>query len=274
MVAAKQSKAGVWNIEDGGSFVRLHMPTDKGRLCAPCSKESNLCCGGKKGVHIKPEGNLILPAIQWLRVRISFEEWAQFVAALDAANLEGTVPLQPLVICPCVVPLLPFQFAWCCIPLQVSAGRSLKRQNALNLAVAKFNKYLFMPRGIVARRQRQFVEPDGAEHHFLRLDLVQQQVPLTHAQLPHGLRPGTMHSDLAAQTRNQWLVSSDAYPCAAASQLPIVGPLFALPRLIPTPKVFHAGNEPELMDEKLAANFGMRNAEFAGAIRPDAMLRC
>ena len=181
---------GVWNIEDGGHFVRLLMPTDKGRKCAPCKKETNLCCGGKSSVHIRATDTLALPALQWLRVRISSEEWTDFVAALDTANLEGTVAFAPCEVFPCSFPLLPCQCLLCCVPMQYLAGKALATENALNLAVEKYNKYLFMPRGIVARRQRQCHRPDGREFKFLRIDLAPMPGgPVVHSMLPYGLQP-------------------------------------------------------------------------------------
>ena len=74
-------------------------------------------------------------------------------------------------------------------------------------------------------------------------------------------------------TRAQWLATGDAYPCSHLALVPALGKAFALPSLIPEPQVYYGGDEPQLDDELLAARYGMRNAEFAGAVRPDAMLR-
>ena len=81
----KQMANGVWRVQEGEGFVRLLVP-NRYRLCAPCCMETNTgCCGGRKTVHLYPEGDLTLPAIQWLRVRISYKEWDAFIYALDAS---------------------------------------------------------------------------------------------------------------------------------------------------------------------------------------------
>ena len=269
----KQLKSGVWRVEqgqreDGGGFVRLLLPS-RGRLFAPCRKESNLCCGGKKAVHLRPQEDLVLPAVQWLRVRVSSEEWSAFIAALDAANLEGTILFYGCVLFPCAFPLLPIQPLCCCLPYQYVAGKAVRRQNALHLAVAKYNRYLFMPRGILLRRQRDIVEfgGDEIEYNFLRLDFVGQAAAYGNERLPQGIRPGTMPQDIEDLTRQEWLATPYAFPGAS------IHPLCALRLCIPTPHAFYRGNEAEIQDAELDARFGMRNAEFAGVIRPDAMLR-
>lgn len=267
----------VGSVEEGDGYVRIVVPT-RNRMCAPCALETNSkVCGGKRTVHLttKDEG-LALPAIPWLRVRVSSREWEEFIANLDMANLQGTINFHPLMIVPCVFPLLPLQPLCCCLPYQYAAGQALKQQNALNLCVAKWNRYVFMPRGIVVRRQFQLLEIDKERvaRHYLRLDFVQQPPPLRHEWLPPGLRPGTMKSDLPELTRKEWLRSGDAFPCAdLPSYVPGLSQLCALPQLIPTPVTYHGGGEPEIADAGLAAAYEQRTAEFSGGLVPDTMLR-
>jgi hypothetical protein len=254
--------------KDGQSFVRLLIP-DRGRQCAPCLREHNLCCGGRKSVHLRPvgKGELKLPAVPWLRSRVSHEEWADFIAALDAANLEGTVNFKYCSLFPCTVPLLPVQPLCCCLPYQYELGQQVKRDNALNLAVAKFNRYLFMPRGIVVRRQLEF-DKESTRYNFLRFDFVPNNGPLDPRELPPGLHPGTQKTDIEDVPLDELL--AEIVPCP---QLELFGrSVCATPLLIPDVAYYFDGNEPEVTDNALATKYGQRNYELAH-MDPEGMMR-
>ena len=265
---------GVKVVQDGGKFVRLNVPA-KTRECAPCCPESNLCCEGKfipyppsTAIHLRPNGSLTFPAIQWLRQRISEEEWVEFIGALDRANLEGTVQCRACVYFPCVWPGLIFQPFICCLPFQYVAGRKVASENAMNLAVAKYNKHLFLPRGLLIRRQVEWhkfaPDDDGRTRYtFLRIDLLPDfGVPpgevIDVRRLPEPLRPGTADSDLKAQSVSA-LVSEE-------SLVPFVGlfPACTWRQCVPDTRYYYEGDEPELADEALAARMARRHPDVQG----------
>jgi len=278
------------HAKDSGSFIRLLMP-HRQRMCAPCMPEHNMCCEGvcipqpplhnRPSIHLLPisyrkEGDLRYPAIKWLRMRVSEQEWADFIAAIDAANLQGTIKYASCMTVPCSFPLFPCQACCCWIPLQYAEGQRLVGDSAINLAIAKFNRYLFLPRGMLARRQQEVAMFDGEriQFNFIRLDLVPPpQRPLTmgrdgstvdprHALLSHldsyELRPGTMETDIRAVTRTEWLQQSpNIWPCWADSP-----DWCAMPRLIPEPHFYFDGVEPEIEDRDLAGRYTDRTEQL------------
>lgn len=246
--------------EDGSSYVRLIIPS-RGRSCAPCCNERNVCCGGKKTVHLRNDRDFQRPAVPWLRVRISYAEWADFVAALDAANLEGTVKYGACLLCPCTFPGLCFQPLCCCAPYQYALGQEIRGENAINLTIAKYNRYLFLPRNIVVRKQFQ-KDADGNVFNFLRLDFVPYSGPLDETRLADGLKYGTQHYDLEESSRFERM--AHILPCPTWRQC-------SSERLIPTPTLYFA-SEPEINDGELAQKFEQRNRELLGT-DPDGMLR-
>lgn len=256
----------VQSCDEEEHWIRMRIPDEVGQSCLPCSKDHNLCCGGRYSVHYWHNDNFLRPALPWLRTRISGEEWFTFVRALDEANLIGSLPCAPCLAVPCSFPLLPCQPLWCCIPFQLVEKRKIDRENAFALTIAKFNRYLFMPRGMVARRQCElFKKADGGMdfYYFLRLDFVPPGDPIGHYMLPPGLAPGTMKFDMQPITFEQWL-DRIHWPCRYPE----------CTRLIPTPRQFNRGDEPEIDDFGLAERFAERNREImSGAVQPNTMLR-
>lgn len=267
---------GVKNVEDGGTYVRMIVPS-KNRWCAPCLPDSNWCLEGKiicnplrksSAVHHVPEGNLALPALPWLRRRILEHEWAEFVAAFDVANLEGTMPFAPCVCCPCTFPCLCCQPLCCCLPFQYDTAYRLKGENALNLCIAKYNRYLFNPRGIMVRRQKEVhtVEDSDVCIAFLRLDYVPPGAPLPrYDRLREGIRPGTQPTDLKPITRLQML-KDGLWPLADTS------PWFAWSTIIGEPAFFYGGDEPAINDAVLQAHHAKRKGPVTATIA-DTMQR-
>ena len=261
----------------GDMHLKLHVP-DQRRQCAPCVLENNLCCEGNfcnpfkrsEMIHLRPTSSLTYPAITWLRERISEQEWNDFIADLDRANLEGTVKCQPCLLFPCAFPCFPCQPCCCFLPLQYEAGQFLMGENALNLSVARFNRYLFLPRGIVVRRQFEYHKPskdEGEQRYvFLRFDFVPPGSPITDAtRLPVGLQPGAMQNDIRMQSRKQflqqkWPMSDENAWCAWSL-------------LVPDPQYFFAGSEPEIGDTHLVKRYGKRNAEYAMVAPNQVMYR-
>jgi hypothetical protein len=258
--------AGMKNVQQHDEMVRVRIPDEIGQSCAPCSLESNLCCGGKFTVHYWHNDNFLRPAVPWLRTRISGEEWFAFVRALDSANLMGTVPCAPCVVFPCSFPLLLCQPMWFCIPFQYLEKKKIERENEFALAIAKFNRYLFMPRGIVARRQCElYKKPNGDMefYYFLRLDFVPPGDPVDPYSLPPGLAPGTMKFDMQPISFTEWLDRA-YYPCRSRR----------FTQMIPSPRQYNRGDEPEIEDLELAERFAYRNREIiSGAVQPESMLR-
>ena len=252
--------------EDGEHYVRMRIPDEFGQKCLPCIVDNNPCCGGKYSIHFWHSDNFLRPAQPWLRTRISGEEWFEFVRALDKANLMGSVPFAPCVVFPCSFPLLPCQPLLCCVPFQLIEKKKIERENAFALAIAKFNRYLFMPRGMIARRQCElYKKPDGSYElfYFLRVDFVKPGNPLDHRRLVHPLAPGTMKFDVQPLTREEWLDRAH-FPCRGER----------CTRLIPEPRQFNRGDEYEITDEELRERFAMRNHEIvSGAVQPESILR-
>jgi len=295
--AVKKVTAGL-HAGDGGSFVRLILPYEgRRRMCAPCVREHNLCCEGaclpsapfrnRPSIHLLPikypkEADLTYPALKWLRTRVSEGEWAAFIGALDAANLSADINCAACMTIPCAFPCLCCQPCCCFIPFQYAEGQRMKSDTAINLAIAKFNRYLFLPRGIIARRQREThsIQGDDQRYDFIRLDLVPPpQRPLTmdrgggaadprQALLSHledyGLRPGTMKTDLRPKSRAEWLKSSpNIWPCQ-----PECNGMCAMQRFIPEPKLYLDGIEPEIEDQALAGQFAAHTAELYAQSSP------
>ena len=271
-------------VDSTSTYVRMNYPEQR-RQCAPCVMENNMCCEGNfyrpckssEMIHLKPVDTLAWPNLMWLRDRVSEKEWADFIAELDAGNLEGTVQYEPLFCVPLAWPCLPCQACCLFLPLQYEAGQFLKGENGINLAIAKFNRYLFLPRGIVARRQIEWwkLKPDAEEKTkllFLRLDLVVPGLPITDlAQLPHGLRPGDQEKDIQQLTRDEFLLLKWPMPVTLNC------PRLAYPSCIGEPAAYYAGNEPELDDTLLVKRYGKRNAEYAmyaGAVSSEIIQRC
>lgn len=266
-----QLKNGVWRVQEGEDFVRLLVPK-RMRVLAPCAKDTNWKCNKCVSVHLRPDddSNMALPTVQWLRVRISDEEWTDFVAALDAANLQGTVPCYPCLIVPCTFPGMLCMPLCDCLPYQYAASKEVQAENALNLVVARYNRHLFMPRQIVVRRQREALVDESGENglfNFLRLDFARHAPPpLDHDGLVDGLRPGTQKSDLPHLSRDEYLQNYNVIPC---------GMFCARWRqFVAAPRYFFEGDEPELdADANLVARYAEGNAEFRAAVMPDDMLR-
>ena len=255
---------------DSGSFLRLYIP-NKQRLCAPCSPEHNLCLEGvlfptpipstfrnRESIHLLPQkdskADLTYPAVKWLRERISEREWTEFIGAVDAANLEGTIHCAPCLIVPCAFPLLLCQPCCCWLPNQYAEGRRVVRDAAMNLVVAKFNRYLFIPRGMLVRRQHEYVKAPTGElhHHFIRIDTIPSGIE-TISQLEHGMQPGTMKTDLRPCDRNEWLSRSDnIWPCWSDFHN-----WCAWLSLIPEPRDYMSGTEPDIIDEEFARRYFM-----------------
>ena len=257
---------GMRRVEDGGDHVRLLLPRS-GRNCAPCLPESNLCCGGP--VHIRPAESFLFAnsgkatAIHpWLRARISPDSWTDFVEAYDAANLQGAVPCSPCVLCPCVCPLFLCQPIWCCLPFQYVEAKRMQRENALNLAMAKYNRYLFNPRGLMARRQVEWrsTEKDGSgdksPYWFLRFDVFDSDFDCR--DLEDGIRAGTHRYDVPEISREVWLSNT---PFAVDCQY--------FTCLIPSPRYFYGGDEPEIEDPLLESRYALRPPWEQTALLPE-----
>ena len=282
-----------------GSFVRLLLP-EPSRACAPCCLEHNLCCEGvccamppfpanRPSIHLLPTGALTYPALAWLRSRISEQDWTEFIAALDAANLRGTALFASCDLFPCACPCLPLQPCCCWMPYQYMEGKRLEGDAALNLAVAKFNRYLFAPRGMLVRRQQEEYKLEDGERIrlcFLRVDLIPsaqaqkvQQAAMAYAapvepldidregapspppslyeSLPYGLVPGTMRFDIRKHTRKEWIASSlHRWPCWDQDER-----FFAMPLLIPEPRYFLDGTEPEVEDAAMLERYAPVNEQ-------------
>lgn len=180
-------------------------------------------------------------------------------------------------VAPCAFPGLLLQPCCCCAPFQWSFGKDVTGENAMNLAIAKYNKYLFYPRGMVARRQREWWANVNEEFDFIRIDYPPNTFaispPLSAEMLWSGMAPGTMHTDIRPVSRAE-LVHS-AHPC-----LPVfygksakLDQLCADPRLIPDSQTYYDGRLPELYDQALEAKFAQGNMEVLGAVDPMDMLR-
>jgi len=271
----KRVEQGEPSDEHPRHFVRILLPTETmGQNCAPCAPETNLCCGGPYSVHIWHNDQMLRPAVPWIRTRISGAEWFDFVRALDDANLAGTVPFAACLIFPCTFPLLCVQPVCCCLPFQIAEKKRIERENAFHLTLAKYNRYLFMPRGIVARRQCELrtVGGDKTPFFYLRLDCepAAATAMMNPSRLPVGLRPGTMKFDLQPLTRDEWL-DRNFYPC----RFP------ACVDRIPEPRTYEygpgSGDDPEISDAALAEKFGPRNVEILNGrsvgLEPEMMLR-
>ena len=201
-------------------WLRLMIP-DRGSYCAPCCPERNICCGGKKTVHLQTAAHLDSPKAAWMPSRILDDEWRDFIGALDDANLQGTLNFSSCLLVPCVMPLYPCQPCMFWYPFQMFERKQMIRESAMNLVIAKFNRYLFMPRGIVCRRQAENVpNQDGKQERFtfLRFDMVPSNGPILHlGQLSIGYYPGSQETDVIPLTKQQWfeerLALSEGYPC-------------------------------------------------------------
>lgn len=287
--------------EDGAPFLRLAVPVRR-RECAPCCLEHNWLKEGESfpkppyqnrpSIHLMPisygEGknapDLRYPALKWFRARISEQEYAEFWAAMDAANLEGTIPFLAFESFPCTFPTWPCHAFCCCLPAQYAMGRRLAGENALNLAVARFNRHLFLPRGMIIRRQREVKEYDGnmVVYDFIRFDLVpppQHPLAMDRDGTPwravdwhldvHGLRPGTMLTDIPPVARHEWLAHHpDIYPCWQDCN-----GWCASHRFIGEPKYYYDVADPELEDSALAAHLSTLNPHDRTADTPKGRLQ-
>jgi hypothetical protein len=272
---------GVKHVVHDGNQIRLIIP-DKARMCAPCVPESNLCLEGsclppplgKKSqhIHLRPEGNLTFPAVKWLRQRISEREWNDFIGGLDEANLMGTVPFYAALLFPCTFPGLLCQPACCCTPFQFAAGKALEAESCTNLVLARFNRYLFLPRGLIARRQVEIHKTDtsdGAQFAFLVIDVVPEApLPMALGMLGEGLRPGTHANDANNHPlRHPWPwqdVPMWTWPsCFRPNGYPSV--------------LYFLEDEPEIEDTRLMRRYKVRNDMYASSggynVGPDRMVR-
>ena len=163
-------------------------------------------------------------------------------------------------------------------------GRRLAGENALNLAVARFNRHLFLPRGMIIRRQREVKEYDGdmVVYDFIRFDLVpppQHPLAMDRDGTPwravdwhldvHGLRPGTMLTDIPPVARHEWLAHHpDIYPCWQDCN-----GWCASHRFIGEPKYYYDVADPELEDSALAAHLSTLNPHDRTADTPKGRLQ-
>ena len=254
---------GLLRVESSNAegWLRLMIPR-RGRYCAPCLNERNVCCGGKKTVHLRMESSLSYPTVSWFRARILDDEWHDFVTALDQANLQYTMNFRACMIVPCVMPLYCVQPCCFWYPFQLLERSEILKESALSLVVAKFNRYLFMPRGIVCRRQANTVptsDGTGSERFgFLRFDLVPGNGPILHpSQLQIGYLPGTQEHDVLPLSREQWfrdrISLGEGYPCADAHP----SCMAFIPRR--GVQAFLLGNEREVNDAVLENRYNERH---------------
>eukprot|EP00325_Prymnesiales_sp_UTEX-LB-985_P034517 CAMPEP_0174729656 /NCGR_PEP_ID=MMETSP1094-20130205/54089_1 /TAXON_ID=156173 /ORGANISM="Chrysochromulina brevifilum, Strain UTEX LB 985" /LENGTH=208 /DNA_ID=CAMNT_0015931793 /DNA_START=277 /DNA_END=903 /DNA_ORIENTATION=+ len=204
-----------------------------------------------------------MPAMPWLRRRMAEEEWKEFIAAYDAANLVGTIPCHPVLIIPCTFPLLCCQPLCCFLPFQYEAAATLERENAINLVIAKYNRYLFMPRGMLARRQKEthLVDGDTVDFPFLRIEYHPPGTALArYDRLKQGVRPGSQRTDLQQITRDEFLATSQLWPQADKSSR------CAWRSIIGEPRFFFSGDEPEIEDPFLEELYAKRRPAATGNV--------
>ena len=142
-------------------------------------------------------------------------------------------------------------------------------ENALNLSMARFNRYLFLPRGLVVRRQFEYhkLQKDEGELRFvfLRFDFVPPGSPFADvARLPEALRPGAMENDIKMTTRKQFL--HQKWPMSDEN------PWCAWPRMIPEPQYFYH-DEPEIGDTQLVKRYGKSEGFLVKAAHPSTAAR-
>jgi len=125
-----------------------------------CKQVSASCCGQQT---VSKLGHY--PDHEEFHKRISPEEWGQFVLDLETGLWNNTHPCACLLIIPGFHLTLPL----CMLSYQLLLRANANQLNFLYDVIARYNKHLFNPRGILVRLQKVTVGLKKKRRHHLFL---------------------------------------------------------------------------------------------------------
>lgn len=177
--------------DKGPAFHRVRLPNQM-RCCVPCSPDSNSCVDPCCPAKLRPRGPLVWPENEVVKQRISAQEWALFIEALDTADRKAAIPCHHI----CLdSPLWIFQPFCCFLPYLVQYRElAIRRTNAYEV-LAKYNRYLFMPRGLLVRYQHIYDEELDGLIYQLRIDIMPSEAPIQHEMLDPNMALGKPPED-------------------------------------------------------------------------------